>query len=322
MCAAFALASVAVTSGARAAAERFRFVYRAPEGCPDERTFVERVAARIESTRLASQSDTGASTMAVDVSVRDTESSGRLEFVDSSGETVARTVSGRSCDEIVSGLALIAALAIEARVTTEPAAPPPAAEPPMLHPRLDEALAARPRDPFPPPRFGAGVLAGIESSLPGAAFAAGLYGEVAWREPLRFARIGARRVASDASVGNRTASFTLWSARVDACPLSFVLAPRLELPACAAFELGQLSGAGRTSAALPDPESDRILWGKFEASAGVRWEPTRFWIIEARGAAGFPLTRHKFVFRWPTDTVYEIPAAGWGLAIHLGAHFS
>jgi len=319
---AFALAWAIAPTAARGEAGRFRFAYHAPSGCPDERTFVDRVAQRIDRTRLASSTDPDAAQIAVDVSVRETDSSGRLEFVDAGGETVARTVSGRTCDEIVSGLALIAALAIEARPAPEPAVPAPAAEPPVLRPRLDEAPVVRPPAYVAPPRFGGGVAGGLDSASPGVALVAGIYGEITWHEPLRFVRLEGRRVASDASVGNRAASFTRWSALLEGCPVSFALATRLELPACAAFEIGQLTGAGRTSASLPDPESARILWTALEASAGLRWEPTRLWVVEARGSAAFPLTRHKFVFRWPEERIFEVPAVGWGVAIHLGGHFS
>jgi hypothetical protein len=233
---------------------------------------------------------------------------------------VVRSVGGRTCDEIVSGLALIAALAIEARTTTEPPVerrdppsptPPPAERPPEATPARASAV-----------RLGAGVTGGFDSSSsPGAALAAGIYGEIAWRAPLRFVRIGAGRAAREESVNARSADFTRWAARLEACPVSWALASHLELPACAAFELGQLSGAGRPSAALPNPESARILWSAVEASGGVRWEPDRWWVLEARGGLGFPLIRHKFVFHGPDEIVFDVPAVGWTVAIDVGAHF-
>jgi hypothetical protein len=317
-----ALALAWVTaSAARGDAERFRFVYRAPPGCPDERTFVETVAEHIDRGRLASSSDAHASTMSIDVTVGQGESSGRLEFIDAAnGETVVRAVAGRTCDEIVSGLALIAALAIEARAPAEPAPEAPAEDPPAPSHALPETLPEK-SAAVSRVRFGAGVSGGVDSSSsPGAAFAAGIDAEVAWRAPLRFARLGARRVANDVSLNDRSASFTRWAARLEACPISLVLSPRLEMPACAALELGQLSGAGRASAALLDPQSAKILWTAAEASAGLRWEPDLWW-IEARGSAGLPLVRHNFVFRGPAETVFEVPVVGWGLAVQIGAHF-
>jgi hypothetical protein len=313
------LASIVGASGADADAERFRFAYRAPPECPDERAFIERVAARIDRNRLALGDDPNAATMSVDVTARDTQSSGRLEFVDGNGEAVVRSVGGRTCDEIVSGLALIAALAIEARTTTQPAIEPQqlAAPNPIAAERPSEPPSSR----ATPAQLGAGVSGGLDSSSsPGVAFAAGIYGEVAWRAPLRFVRVGARRVAGDGSVGERSATFTRWAARLEACPTSWNLGAHFELPACAAFELGQLAGAGRASHALPNPESDQILWSAVEASAGFRWQPDR-WVLEARGGLGFPLVRHKFVFKAPVDPIFDVPAVGWTVAIDVGAHF-
>jgi hypothetical protein len=321
---ALALAGVTRTSGAWADAERFRIVYRAGSGCPDERTFVDRVASRLEGTRLASNADADARSISVELTARETDSSGRLEFTDANGETVVRTVAGRTCDETASGLALIAALAIEAL-----SAPPAPAQLPPTEPRIpsppsaDAPPAGAPSaDAHAPVGFGAGVTGGVDaSSAPSAGLAFGIYGELAWRAPLRFARIVARRVESEASVNERKATFTKWSARVEACPVSVAIAPRLELPACAALELGRLSGEGQPSASLPDASSAAILWAAAGASSGLRWEIGRSWVVSARGSAEFPLTRHKFVFKGPSEPIFEIPPVGWGAAIELGAHF-
>jgi hypothetical protein len=122
-------------------------------------------------------------------------------------------------------------------------------------------------------------------------------------------------------VNERKATFTKWSARIEACPVSFAIAPRLEVPACAALELGRLLGEGQPSASLPDASSAAIFWAAAEASSGLRWEVGRSWVVSARGAADFPLTRHKFVFKGPSETIFEIPPVGWGATIELGTHF-
>src|SRR5262245_9116843 len=103
----------ALSTPAHAEPEAIRFDYHAPAGCPDEQAFTDRVKARTHQLTLGSSR--GASrTMAVSLTVNDGESSGRIEFVDWNASTVVRSVRGSSCDEVVSGLALIAALAIEA----------------------------------------------------------------------------------------------------------------------------------------------------------------------------------------------------------------
>jgi hypothetical protein len=314
-----ALAQSAISFGAHADVERFRFEYRAPSECPDARSFVERVAARTDRARLAANDDANAATMTVDITVRELEASGRLEFADVNGESVVRTVGGKTCDEIVSGLALIAALAIEAR--TSPATPPettalPATPAPRDMPADTSSASASPL------RFGAGLSGGVDSSSsPGAAPVAGIYGELAWRAPFRFVRLGARGASRAGSVGARTAVFTRWSGRLEACPVSVPLASHLGLPACLAFELGQLSAAGRASAALPETESAQILWAASEASAGFRWEPDRIWILEARGGLEFPWVRHSFVFHGPFEPIFDVPPISWTLAIDVGAHF-
>src|SRR5258706_260252 len=176
-------------------------------------------------------------------------------------------------------------------------------------PSAERSFEPSPPNVSPSPlRFGTGVIGAIDTwSTPGAALAAGVYGEVRWRAPIRFARFGARRAAGGASLNDRSASFTTLAARLEGCPISFVLSPGFELPACVAVELGQLSGAGRASAALSNPASDRILWAALDGSVGLRWEPGSWWVLEARGAAGFPLIRHSFVFRGPDQPIFDVP---------------
>lgn len=305
---------------ARAERARFRLVYKAPAGCPDESSFVQRVDARIGQASLASSADVDARPMIVEVTVQPTESTGRLELPSTEGQNVVRAVSASSCDEVVSGLALIAALSIEALAAAETRAETASASP--REPRKTPAIA--PARPAPPVAraFGSGAFVGLDSwSAPNFALALGVYGELAWRAPLRYARIGARRETGSATISGREATFTTWAAQLDACPLSFTLFRGLEAPACASVQLGQLSASGKSGAALPDPGSARLLWAALEASLGLRWQPKGTWLVETRASAGVPLVRHQFVFRGPEATIYEVPVVGWGATVGVGTSF-
>jgi hypothetical protein len=312
--------SLSGVSVARAEGDRFRLIYTAPAGCSDERSFVQRVAARIGEERLTSSTDESAPAMVVQVSVGEAESSGRIEFPGADNQSFVRTVSGGSCDEVVSGLALIAALSIEALATT-----PPRAEAVSASPRSPEkSAAATPARPIAARSlgFGVGAFAGIDSwSTPGAALALGVFGELAWRSPLRFARLAARRETGSGVVSGREATFTTWAAQLDACPLSFVLVRGLEAPACANVQLGQLSATGTVGRALPGAAAAHILWASLGASLGFRWQPGASWSLEMAGNVGFPLVRHQFIFRGPEQTVYEVPLVGFGGSVGVGASF-
>jgi hypothetical protein len=152
--------------------------YDAPPGCPEASVFMERLRTRTAHADLAPVAE--GARFSVIVSSTDSISSARIEFNDPDGMPATRTVSGRTCDEVVSAAALITALTIEA----SSGAPSPAdpKEPTTANPlSRDTPLPLAPREP--PPRWlrswGFGATGGIDSWTPGAGFSWGGFGELA-----------------------------------------------------------------------------------------------------------------------------------------------
>ncbi len=127
------------------APEPLAVAYEAPDGCPTSSAFFREVSARTTRARAA-QPNERARVMHVVVTKRGEEHSGRLWIEDASTASTARSVSGKTCAEVVGALALIGALAVDPRASTAPIAaaavtdpardpptrdaPPPAAEKP------------------------------------------------------------------------------------------------------------------------------------------------------------------------------------------------
>lgn len=101
-----------------------RLEYVAPPGCPDRADFERRVRERLlsESIELKSLEQ-----LVVRVSVEPQKQRASVELQGSDGGRVERAVQGRTCEELVSGVALITALAFgahtQAKAETEAAAP-------------------------------------------------------------------------------------------------------------------------------------------------------------------------------------------------------
>jgi hypothetical protein len=291
--------------------ENARIAYEAPSSCPDAMAFMERLRARTARGALASPGQVAR--FVVIVSSTETASSARLELGGAGGQSVARTVTGRTCDEVVSAAALITALAIEAVLGG--AAQPRAPE--------DQSTPSLPRDPpilvpsEPRERWvrswGLGVTAGLDAGTPGGGYAWGAFGELAGRAPFERVRLTIRGTTGSASIDGRSASFDSLMARISLCPFSLRLADPLALLPCAAADAGRLVGRGEPSADLREPRSAAILWLAAGAVVSLRWQLGALMAIEAGGELGFPLVRHTFVFEWPTRLVYEVPVLAGGV---------
>jgi hypothetical protein len=296
--------------------------YEAPSRCPDASAFVERLRARTSHGDLAPSSEVAR--FIVIVSSTQAASSARIEFSGADSQPVTRTVSGRTCEEVVSAAALITALAIEATLGGAPAVIPEATEPAATSPPVrDTVVAPSPGEPRSIWLRGGGLGAsgGLDSWTPGGGYAWGVFGELAGRAPLVFARLTLRGTAGSTSVEARSATFTSLMARLSLCPFSLQISEPISLIPCAAIDVGRLTGQGEASAELRTPRSAAILWSAAEAVLLVRWQLGDLVAIEAGGELGFPLVRHTFVFEWPTRLVYEVPALGAGAYAAVALRF-
>ena len=153
-----AIAAALGVGGARAAAqpaaEPIRITFTAAPGCPDHDAFAGEVWARTARARPAAEGEP-ARMFRVDVSAAGGGFRGRLAIEDPAGATAVREVSGVSCAEVTSALALVTALAIDPRASTAAKVPslesPSPARPEPANPRAPLEPANPPPAPSPTP---------------------------------------------------------------------------------------------------------------------------------------------------------------------------
>ena len=115
--------------------EAFGVDYVALETCPAATAFVAKITTRTHRAHLASRSER-ARLLVVRVTPQGHRFLGRLTIRDPDGTEAERSLSAASCDEVVSGLALIAAVVLDPTALSETAAPqtsPPVVDPGTGH---------------------------------------------------------------------------------------------------------------------------------------------------------------------------------------------
>src|SRR5512141_197489 len=129
--------------------ERVRISYSAPAECPDQTAFEAGVSDRLSRPWKAAAGEL-ARTIRIVVTKERGLLVARMAFTDAMGRSVSRAVSAETCDEVVSGIALVTALAIQSQVFGEEgAAPgtPPASTGPAAAPSAPTAMVAPARPP-------------------------------------------------------------------------------------------------------------------------------------------------------------------------------
>jgi hypothetical protein len=325
---------VANVTSAQFPDEAVRFHYRAPAGCPDAELFASRVQARTGRARLGEPGEL-ARLFVVEVEVDAQGAGARLSFTDSRGASVVRAVRGETCDEVVSAIALVTALAIEAGPSEPGASAPPkesspnAATAPKLEASPKPPSSRTLRTPEPDTlAWSIGVEGSMSSWLgPGLSLGVGLFGEVGtYAGPS--GRITLLRATSHALVEHRDrpsvfrpADFTAYLARVGGCPLALGLGSGFRVLPCASLGLGQLEGEGQESEGLSPGRSGAILWADALAELRLDWTLSDSLVFSAEGELGVPLLEHRFRFRGPTQHVFVVPDVGGGGALGVAWRF-
>jgi hypothetical protein len=333
-----------------AADDAVRLDYLAPVGCPDHLAFIDRVRQRVPTARAASP-DELARELTVVVGEDEDGFSARLDFVDRHGETITRTLSGKTCDEVVTGIALVTALALEAQHETEAAeghdaeSPAPVGAPESAPPAEDTTpappapatratAAPTPRAPSSRPtakrrakarrgfRNGAGIGAGNAWFVaPGTPIVMDAAFRVGHSSITGSGRVGFRSWVSKGEVGVRTASFIGYTGALEGCPVAWPKESALRFEPCLALTLGVLEARGEPTEELLTTDSSRIFWGDVRGIARVRVALTDIVELEGQGELGVPLRTHRFLFQSPEQTVFEIPGAGIGWRAGILLHF-
>src|SRR5262249_29170838 len=113
-------AFLSVAAPLRAQVESVHLDYDASSGCPDRSAFVAEVTARTTRARFVDETP---DVRSFKVAVRNQAERAVGSLVSNTAETGAeRKVSGKTCAEVVSALALITALAIDPSASTRPVA--------------------------------------------------------------------------------------------------------------------------------------------------------------------------------------------------------
>jgi hypothetical protein len=322
--------------------EKVRIEYRAPPECPDASAFKGLVSSRVLANWEAAP-DEFARRVVVVVSGVEGDYTATVELADEAGAQGAKTVSGAVCANVVDGIALATALAIEPRgkdgqepwdagvtpadrpaadAATAPAAVPP---PTGATPREQQAEPDSPAPSAAPDGFRlSGVRLGARALL-----ATGVGPKVAGGAALGIVFEARRARLGLALQGWRTgrletrgvrARFERLSLRVDGCPIMLAFSEWMTVEPCPFVELGVVAGE-----AFEDPPA--VVRGNrgsapWYAAGGLGRLVGRFgrFVVELEGAAGAPLRRERFYVE-RGDEIHRVPAYYGAFAAGLGVIF-
>jgi hypothetical protein len=340
---AFALGSLlgwATPLGAQPREEAIRFQYAAPPECPDAAAFAARVRERTARGRLAEPGEL-ARTFGVELTADAQGFSGQIAFLDDNGAIVNRQLRGEQCDAVVTSLALITALALDA--TLREAEPEPEPEPEPAGTTEEAPRPAQPRLPITPQveveapdsrgrpgellhaRIGVGgALTTILDSPRGDLVSPriGLLGQLEWRSALAL-RLSAHLDRLDFTVDEgRRARLRLLALETSFCPW-FLRSGALGFYPCGTVDVGSLRAEGELGDRLTTAGGDTIVWVSVGAEARLLFDFSTLplW-VELSGSAGFPLiATHRFRFRNPSAVAYEVPRFPVAGGVALGVRF-
>lgn len=312
----FGWSVVALLGHAHAAAHspKAAFEYDSVEGCPGEFTFRAQVQARTAKLEVLPPSASSAASapfgLVVKLSRADSGYAGVLETW-RNGASTSSQLTAPTCDEVVAGLAIAAALAAEAEE------PPTAPAPAMQLLRTAPISEARPEvDVFVRrSHWLLGAELGQRAGYgPGARWGFGL---VFGRAPV-LSRHVAWRLSVDAALGKdahdtsghaaTTLQLSWFGARADVCPLALSLDSSSVLLACPSVEVGLLHASASTG------ESSNRPW----LAPGLALHFTTLlgrggFFLDAQASAHAVVTRDRYWFR-PDTAAYRTPwvAASFG----------
>jgi hypothetical protein len=324
-----ALACVGVTrtssaqEATRLGAEPIRVDYASPPGCPSEEDFLAGVLARTARARRAP--DRGpASTFVVTLEGTHGESTGHLVLRRAGVAETERDVTGDTCEEVASALALIAALAIDPNASTSPVPTPPPVVPTtdasretMKTPAPREAPAA----PKPEAEWqfgasvGASVTAGVApEALVGVPIAVHAVAPASAPIGPTFHLAFERTSSGAVDVQGGAATFTWTVAVVEGCPHRWRWGA-VGVEPCLRFEGGALRGQGSR---INPAREDTRGWFALGAIGRAEWTFAGPLFLEIETGLRAPFVRTTYYFE-PDTTIYRAPAIGALAGLGVGA---
>lgn len=316
-----ALAGFAVSSFMRVACAdavssnpvRFRVDVEETASCSRE-AFARQVLRRAPSAQIASPNEPALS-MEVRLSTEPGVVRGRLRLRETNGFVTERDVTGASCAEVTSALALIAAVFLDPNVAggEPPEAPRRRAGPPQA------------RETPGSWRVGVGTAVGVHgASAPELAPALSLVLETELERDRVFSPLFGvslmRTLTSRVEVQTSVATLRLTAARLQACPLAWLGESSVTLRPCGVIEAGFIDAAGTATA---DPQ--RVLAPWLAPGGSLRAELKLLTLLVIALDAGFvvPLFRPEFYFDpdAPETVAFEVPPIGTSGQVGLLARF-
>ncbi len=330
------------------ASEAFGVDYVALETCPTATSFVAKITARTRHVHLASRTERGRM-LVVRVTPQSHHFVGRLTIRDPDGSEAERSLSAASCDEVVSGLALIAAVVLDPTALSESPAPQdsspvvdagtsqdepaPAARPIALEPPSPERPSPVPsaKNPALPAARRGGetsrrwqVALGLHAAVaqgvsPYPLASVPLFVEIA-RTPessplaptarFRFERPGGNSSASPAG----SAHFTWTEASLDLCPIAWWGRPTLRAQACVRAEGGSVQAQALNTTPA---RNDVRPWFMVGALGSGRWVVEGPFFLEIEAALLVPILRDRFFLR-PDTTVFRAAPIAYSASAGAG----
>jgi hypothetical protein len=327
----------------------FRVTFSTAAGCGSARAFEDEVLKRTDRLRLA---ESGETALGLSVELQPTTQGieGRLTLRETDGHVSERAVPGGGCEEVLSAMALIAALTVDPLArpdrevpiasrrpvnesdTSKPVRPKresPKRVVPTREPRKAETPeeSVEPRAPEPANAkrglgFGVGQRVTLQTAvMPGATLGLGVHAELVVTSPsllaprIRFSGIFSQ--SGDITAAEGRAQFDWITARLQACPVRFGFDQSWNIRPCAYFDAGRLRGEGFD---IEPHHQKSVFW----TAAGVELsgEVRLFGPLTLGAEAGLLLPFRRDRFRFDPDTdLHDVPAAGFSGGVGLGLFF-
>jgi hypothetical protein len=313
-----------------------RVVYAAPSHCPDSAEFEAELHKRTDKARPAADSEP-AHVFRVEIRrLANGSALGRIATEWNGERSGVRELRAKNCRQLVSALALTAALTIDpdARLSLEPEdtrtppasaqRPPTPATPPAASATSNDADDHDPDFDSAPDRFKpetrVGIAAGAARIItPGAMPLLAPFGELAWVGPGLVSpsiRVSLN-LANNSIVADRAANFSWLAGELELCPISVRWGANTNLRPCAAGTGGAILANGRTT---PEKYRQTRAWWSAGISAHVSQRLSARFGVELFAALLVPLRARTFVFANPSQEIARTPVASGELGLGAFAY--
>ncbi len=350
------LATATAPAGAAKVPSRLFVSYHAPPTCPDRAAFIQRLLGRVPAASLTDDARLG-SVVSVTLAADGDQILGRMEFDDETGRSVMRVVRASRCDEVVTGMAFVTALAIETpgvapskatgqtvttgnsaddsssrprEVTPQPEPPVEQVHQPMMAASNHDSPKAEPTPPKPRPPYTheVGFRVGIVHGLvgPGTAVGAGVEWGLGPRPLLPIFRVAATwtddRGTLATSQRQDGAHFQLLASEAQLCVGRVLIAPTaLTFAFCSGLEFGRYLAEGIPAAATQTTSKRHVMfWSSSVSNLHVRVEGDHIF-FDFSPSIRLPFLRREFVTLVPSSEIHHIPMVAFGAAWSVGVSF-